>query len=69
MEWNLPDDPYERQQRVTEIADDLIERYDAVYFEAMDRILEKVRANIAHTAISNTLDPLSQQELGSPKTP
>lgn len=53
--WNLPEDPYERQARVREIADDLCRQYDEISFRYMNKILEKVRADMGRLAIEDTL--------------
>ena len=59
------------RQDIEQEADRIIAMYDEVDFRVMNAILDEVRAeaNIPHTTTPNTLDPLSQQELGSPKTP
>ena len=43
--WNLPEDPFERQARVSEIADEMCQQYDEIFFRVMNKVLEEVRAN------------------------
>ena len=52
--WDLPDDPFERQQRVAEIADQICDDTDRVYFEYMNRVLERVIIGLGRAAIEET---------------
>lgn len=41
--WNLPEDEYERKDRVSEIADEIIRQYDEAFYDYMNKILDQVR--------------------------
>ncbi len=53
------------------IADEMIERYDEVYFNYMNKILDLVReeANNPHESTPNNLAQTALQALGVPKIP
>lgn len=50
-------------------ADEIIAKYDEVYFEVMNRILEEVRgeANDPHESTPSNLAQVALRELGLPK--
>lgn len=63
--WNLPDDPYERQIRVAEIADQMAARYDEIFFEVMNRILAEVRHETnTHESTPSNLAQVALTQLG-----
>ena len=40
--WNLPEEPIERQRRAQEIADEICDEYDELYYEYMNRLISNV---------------------------
>ena len=56
--WNLPEDPFERQTRVGEIADEMCQQYDEIFFRVMNKVLEEVR----HNEIQRNLGNIALQE-------
>ena len=67
--WNLPEDPFERQARVSEIADEICQQYDEIFFRVMNRVLEEVRANNLRNERQRDLGRQALQESELPKTP
>ena len=67
--WNLPEDPFERQARVSEIADEICQQYDEIFFRVMNRVLEEVRANNLRNERQRNLGRQALQESELPKTP
>ena len=67
--WNLPEDPFERQARVSEIADEMCQQYDEIFFRVMNRVLEEVRANNLRNERQRNLGHQALQESELPKTP
>lgn len=67
--WNLPEDPFERQARVSEIADEMCQQYDEIFFRVMNMILEEVRTNNLRSDTQRNLGHQALQELESPKAP
>ncbi len=67
--WNLPEDPFERQARVSEIADEMCQRYDEIFFRVMNRALEEARANNLRNERQRNLGHQALQESELPKTP
>jgi predicted transcriptional regulator len=67
--WNLPEDPFERQARVSEIADEMCQQYDEIFFRVMNRVLEEVRANNLRNERQRNLGRQALQESELPKTP
>ena len=63
--WNLPEDPFERQARVSEIADEMCQKYDEIFFRVMNRVLEEVRDNNLRSERQRSLgrQALQAQEL------
>ena len=56
--WNLPEDPFERQTRVGEIADEMCQQYDEIFFRVMNKVLEEV----GHNEIQRNLGNIALQE-------
>lgn len=44
--WNLPEDPYERQEKVAQLADELCDRFDKIFYELANKALNEVRNQI-----------------------
>ena len=57
------------QEEIERTADRICDMYDEVYFAAMNRILEQVRANNSHETTPSTLGQLALQEPESPRIP
>ena len=67
--WNLPEDPFERQARVSEIADEICQQYDEIFFRVMNRVLEEVRVDNLRNERQRSLCHQALQESELPKTP
>ena len=67
--WDLTEDPFERRARVSEIADEICQRYDEIYFSIMNKILDEVRANNLRNERQRNLGRQALQESELPKTP
>ena len=67
--WNLPEDPFERQARVSEIADEMCQQYDEIFFRVMNKVLEEVRANNLRNERQRNLGHQTLQAQELPKTP
>lgn len=68
--WNLPEDPRERRQRVSEIAARLCDEYDDMYFDFFNRVLERVREEATPRADTpSNLGRVALSEQVVPKTP
>lgn len=67
--WNLPEDPFERQARVSEIADEMCQQYDEIFFRVMNKVLEEVRANNLRNERQRNLGHQALQAQELPKTP
>lgn len=69
--WNLPENDFERQERVSEIADEIIRGYDEVFYDYMNKILDLVReeAKNSHGTTQDSLAQQALQALGIPKIP
>ena len=67
--WNLPEDPFERQARVSEIADEMCQQYDEIFFRVMNKVLEEVRANNLRNERQRNPGRQALQESELPKTP
>ena len=67
--WNLPEDPFERQARVSEIADEMYQQYDEIFFRVMNKVLEEVRANNLRNERQRNLGHQALQAQELPKTP
>ena len=67
--WNLPEDPFERQTRVGEIADEMCQRYDEIFFRVMNKVLEEVKANNLRNERRRNLGHQAMQAQELPKTP
>ena len=67
--WNLPEDPFERQARVSEIADEMCQQYDEIFFRVMNKVLEEVRANNLRNERQRNLSHQALQAQELPKTP
>ena len=59
------------REEIERIADDMIKRYDEVYFDYMNRILDEVRAeaNNSHETTQRNLGLTALEALGVPKIP
>jgi hypothetical protein len=59
------------RHEIQETADRIIARYDEVYFDYMNRILDEVReeANNPHKSTQDSLAQTALQALGIPKIP
>jgi len=59
------------RQEVERIADEMIQRYDEVYFDYMNKILDQVReeTNNPHRTTQDNLALRALQSLGVPKIP
>ncbi len=59
------------REEISRIADEMIARYDAVYFEVMNRIVDEIRAeaNNPHESTPRNLAQVALTELGLPKIP
>ena len=57
------------RQEIERIADRMIQQYDEVYFDYMNRILDQVReeANNPHESTPNNLAQTALEALGIPK--
>lgn len=69
--WNLPEDAHERKDRVSEIADEIIRKYDEAFYDYMNKILDQVReeAKNSHETTPNNLGHTALESLGIPKIP
>ena len=67
--WNLPEDPFERQARVSEIADEMCQQYDEIFFRVMNKVLEEVRANNLRNERQRSLGHQALQAQELHKTP
>lgn len=66
--WDLPEDPFERKEKVAQLADELCDKFDKIYYEFMNKILEEVRAN-NRIEIQRNLGSQALKESESPKAP
>lgn len=53
--WNLPEDPRERKKRASEIAEDLCNQFDEIFYEFANKILEEVREEARRADIQRNL--------------
>ena len=67
--WNLPEDPFERQTRVSEIADEMCQQYDEIFFRVMNKVLEEVKANNLRNERQRNLGNQALQAQELPRTP
>lgn len=67
--WDLPEDPFERRAKVSEIADEICQRYDETYFSVMNKILDEVRANNLRNERQRNLGHQALQAQELPKAP
>ena len=67
--WNLPEDPFERQARVSEIADEMCQQYDEIFFRVMNKVLEEVKANNLRNERQRNLGNQALQAQELPRTP
>lgn len=66
--WNLPEDPRERRQRVSEIAEDLCNQFDEIFYEFANKILEEVREEARRADTPSSLGRVALSEQVDPKT-